>query len=502
MFQESEGSPLHEQMIDTTSFIPILDNNETPYIPTNGWTYYIEAVRSKSWPECKYRFLSYTSDQDSKVDMWEAAGTNQRWTIVANSGSSGAVYLKTTYGEYMSYSDDCENVSIKTSQQAGKNQEFRFIKGDNTQFQYYIQAVGRDSCDKRYLSFPVGCSTSTPDTLDFWYAAGPDQRFRIFPVQSKDKFEQSMNAKSPCPDPYLWWVNSTSGYSLICTGDNLPLFKSNKLTTDVEFLKTGVALSGDTKPVWARSTSRWAPENYHTQGDHNVIFVSVDQGGGLHRTGYVWSQSGVGPKMWNKYSPNYMELSKTAGGEIDSTIFKDPSDGKIYIIWKSDDNRVGSLYTRIWAQQIEFDGFSVKALSDPKVIMDSKGLWWIDSWVEGGTLVEGPEMVKLNGYYYLFFAAGKFCTGSYTEGVARSKSLWGPYEKMGVPLLSTGMVGYVNQQKIIGPGHGAFVYDEKSSQWFSVWHGSFASGSSCVRYPFITKLDFSSSDAWPFTRWD
>ena len=34
-------------------------------------------------------------------------------------------------------------------------------------------------------------------------------------------------------------------------------------------------------------------------------------------------------------------------------------------------------------------------------------------------------MVKHNGTYYLFFAAGKFCQSSYSEGVARAPSIWG-----------------------------------------------------------------------------
>lgn len=44
---------------------------------------------------------------------------------------------------------------------------------------------------------------------------------------------------------------------------------------------------------------------------------------------------------------------------------------------------------------------------------------------EGGTLIEAPEVVKHGGYYYLFFAAGRYCQESYSEGVARSKSIWG-----------------------------------------------------------------------------
>ena len=42
--------------------------------------------------------------------------------------------------------------------------------------------------------------------------------------------------------------------------------------------------------------------------------------------------------------------------------------------------------------------------------------------IAGGSLIEGPELVHRGDYYYLFFAAGKYCQESYSEGVARSRA--------------------------------------------------------------------------------
>lgn len=135
------------------------------------------------------------------------------------------------------------------------------------------------------------------------------------------------------------------------------------------------------------------------------------------------------------------------------------------------------------------------------------GLFWVDSFVPGGALVEGPEIVQHDKYYYLFFAAGKFCQDSYSEGVARSRSVFGPYTKLGVPLLSTGMVGYaVNPPdtgeaqeqagvaKLVGPGHGSFVQDLITKDWFVVYHAS--RGENCDRYAFVDRLAFGN-DGWP-----
>jgi len=93
-----------------------------------------------------------------------------------------------------------------------------------------------------------------------------------------------------------------------------------------------------------------------------------------------------------------------------------------------------------------------------------------------------------------FFAAGRYCTDSYKEGVARSTSIWGPYEKMGIPLLSNGIVGLANGQQLVGPGHASYLQDHSSGQWNIVWHASI--GENCNRYPFISSLKFGT-DGWP-----
>ncbi len=102
-------------------------------------------------------------------------------------------------------------------------------------------------------------------------------------------------------------------------------------------------------------------------------------------------------------------------------------------------------------------------------------------------------------YYYLFFAAASYCSNSYSEGVARSKNFWGPYEKLHIPLLSTGIVGAVNGTKLIGPGHASFIQVSAANPengWMVVWHASLA-GATCVRTTFVSHL-FWGDDDWPY----
>lgn len=462
----------------------------TPYVPQVGWTYYIEAVREQTWPSCAYRFLSYSNSCD-QVDLWNAAGINQEFTLL-NAGN-GNFYLKTSCGKYLSYPGDCNSHILDLWSEAGINQQFKLVTGDNTQFEYYLEAVGRGNCDYKWASFPVGCTTSSPDKIDLWYATGPDQRFRIHPVRSSSPMNFPSNSDTACADPYAWYSTSSDSYMLQCTFDMLSLSSSNTISPTSYFKRIGNTLGG-TPASWAKNYDKWAPENAEV-GNENYVFFAASQPDGIHRIGWALSTNGTKDGSWNQYSSTYLNLGNTAGGEIDGTVFKDV-DGTTYLVWKSDDNNAGDKVTRIWAQVISLGGGSVRQLSSPQVIMDSTGLWWVDSWVQGGSLVEGPEIVHLNGYYYLFFASGKYCQSSYAEGVARSTSIWGPYEKMGVPLLSTGMVGYNNGQKLIGPGHASFLFD-KSSNLFAVWHASVASGNNCVRYPYISNIRFGN-DKWPY----
>jgi hypothetical protein len=489
----------------------------TPLNPTNGYVYTVEAARGSAWPSCPYRFLSFSSSCDN-VDLWNGAGENQHWTFVSTGDGDNSFYLKSACG-YLSYPSDCSNTNtIDFWPENGINQKFRFIKGNNGQFDYYIEAVGRASCDHKYLSFPGPCTTSSSDKVDFWTGAGENQRFRLYPVASLTPAVQKPVTQWTCPDPFVWQSrgNTTdNGFHITCTGGGLHLGYS---IDGSAFSFDGDALGG-TPADWADISypdSRWAPENYNSpDGKFNYLFFSDTQPKDeKHRIGYVVSRSGPKPNTYTEYSPSFLNLGMAAGGDIDGSIFEDPTNGRTYLIWKTDDNSVGSATTRIWLQELSFVQGAVTQVGPPKVVMDSTGLWWIDSWVSGGSLVEGPELIHYNGYYYLFFAAGKFCQDTYTEGVARSTSLWGPYEKMTAPLLTNGIVGVAvanngQHTQLIGPGHatifpiktasarqyGSQQSGKGASGWKMIWHASI--GENCNRQAFSSNLQFTA-DGWPY----
>jgi hypothetical protein len=449
------------------------------------------------WPACPNRFIG--SSKSTKVDL-AGAGKSAEITLEADSTQDGAFYLKLGNGKFLSYANDCSNTVMDTWPSAGTNQEFRLLPAINStyNFEWRFEAVGRNNCkNSATISFPKGCNS---DGLAMG-AASSETIFHMHAVRNNGaKYDKRANSATGCADPFSWYSATGKGFYLACTGGELDLLKSESMSKDVVFKSNGNVLGGSI-PRWAKSGNRWAPENLEVEPDKlQVVFFSDDTGNGdKHRVGWAMS---VGKQVrlassWDMYSKAPMDLGNSNAGEIDQHIFRD-MDNKTYLLWKTDDNSVGSKTTHIWGQEVHISVGKVELLGERKMMMDSSGLFWIDSWIEGGSLVEGPELIHHGGYYYLFFAAGKYCQDSYSEGVARSKSIWGPYEKMAVPLLSTGLTGYSGGQKQIGPGHASYVHT--AGKYFAVYHAS--KGENCNRYAFIEELKFDTSSGWPYIDFD
>jgi len=476
----------------------------TAYTPHQGSTYYFEAQHSNAvWPECNYRFLSYTSTCDA-LDLWQGAGVNQEITLLAT-GEDGANAwrLETNCGLSIGYSKNCGNTDIVTgSTSAGDSDVWRLVSSGNFA-EWNFKAVNRSECQDKFLTFNSDCNMHALALGDI------NRDFLMHPVSasfSNPTVHHIATSNSQgCADPFVWKdPDDTVGapYKMICTGGNISLYSSPKIGRKDSFTYEGPML-GNPKPDWASDSNRWAPENIPLGDGKNLAIFSSPQLNGLHRLGVVMSNEGAKSRKWNTYSSNTLALrgqggtgiSNNDGGEIDAHFFKDSD--KVYVLWKTDDNAVGAMHTRLWINEVSIsleDPELLQLIGEPVMILESTGLWWIDSWVEGGSLIEGPQLIKHGAYYYLFFASGKYCQPSYAQGVARSTSILGPYSKLGVPLLSTGTIGVgSNGDKLIGPGHASFVQDEAGS-WFSIFHAS--EGVNCNRYPYVEKLLWTD-DYWP-----
>ena len=473
----------------------------TPYEPRDGWQYFLVAARAEPWPTCGNIFLSYswdgrTIDLANEDNTFILVGTDETRTFRLKMGSTD---------RFVSYSSGCAERLLfgslgAGSEQGGSGQEgsgqlFRFVGTDGgVQFDWKLEAVERAACAARFVGVAAACADTTGSMVGLAGAA----TFRLYPYGREDgsTLQMAANSDDEAADPFVWdsavQDDPSPVYRQIGTGGDIWMQEATWL--DGGFHGVGDALGG-TPEGWAESAAKWAPENFRHDGTGGTLLFSTPAADHVHRIGWVQSTADGVPLSYTSYAAAPLDLGGTSGGEIDPHVFRD-DDGTTYLLWKSDDNAEGAATTRLWMQEVAISVGSVDMLGSPQVVLDSSGLWWASSWVSGGSLIEGPQLLRHGDWYYLFFAAGRFCQSDYFEGVARASSVWGPYEKLSVPLLSTPLVGSEGDAKIIGPGHASFVRDRRNGAWFAVFHGS--KGHNCARFAFVAEMRFADGPDWPY----
>lgn len=77
--------------------------------------------------------------------------------------------------------------------------------------------------------------------------------------------------------------------------------------------------------------------------------------------------------------------------------------------------------------------------------------------------VEGPTMFIRNGMYYFMWSEGGWTNGTYKVAYARSKSLYGPFERESTILESDSSVA-------TGAGHHSVMNNPGTDEWYIVYH--------------------------------
>ncbi|MES2646384.1 MAG: family 43 glycosylhydrolase [Bacteroidota bacterium] len=245
------------------------------------------------------------------------------------------------------------------------------------------------------------------------------------------------------PDPSVVKIGDT--YWASATTSNwapvYPLLQSKDL---LHWTTTGHIFK--TLPGWA-DYYFWAPEITYDNGKVYVYYAAHKKGGNLC-VAVASADKPEGPYI------DHGPLICEAAGSIDAFPMRDEN-GKLYIIWKEDANSVVKP-TPIWAMEMNEARTAVTGTRTELFRNDTA------SWEKN--LVEGVSMIKNNDYYYAIYAGagccGKACT--YGVGIARSKSLLGPWEKYSKNPVLTG------NDKWSCPGHGTMV--EKDGRHFFMYH--------------------------------
>jgi beta-xylosidase len=273
------------------------------------------------------------------------------------------------------------------------------------------------------------------------------------------------------PDPSaarvdgVYWATATS----TAAAPGFPLMRSTDL---LHWERAGSIFVR--RPSWA-TDSLWAPELVVDESGVRVYYTARRRGGRLC-VAVATAPAPAGP-----YTDRGPILCQRVGS-IDPTFTRDAA-GRPYLVWKEDGNAVGRP-SRIWAKRLRRTGLG---LIGPRTEL----LRNADRWE--GSVVEAPEIVAHDGWLYLFYSGNTYGPApacSYALGVARARSLTGPWQRSPAnPILRS------NAQWRC-PGHASPVTDE-SGRLFLLYHAYRAAGGALApREAMLDVVDWGA-DGWP-----
>ena len=195
-----------------------------------------------------------------------------------------------------------------------------------------------------------------------------------------------------------------------------------------------------------------------------VYAPSVTYHNGLYYVIYTVVQGGVNWAL--KGYPNYIVTAKRPEGPWSEPVLVDAlgfdpflfidDDGRAYVLVRIFDHRKGkSLSPGIGMHELDLK--TLQPVGEPKFIYSG--------WAKSSA--EGPKMLKKEGMYYLFTAEGGTGYGHY-QAVARSKNIWGPYERAPRIFYSSREDSTAVIQKA---GHGT-LFTTPEGEWYTTHLGS------------------------------
>ncbi|QHV98524.1 glycoside hydrolase family 43 protein [Spirosoma endbachense] len=185
----------------------------------------------------------------------------------------------------------------------------------------------------------------------------------------------------------------------------------------------------------------FAPAISYFRGTFYVTCTDIDHDGNF----VVTAKNPAGP--WS----NPVKLPQVHG--IDPSLFFDEESNKAYILYNSDAPDRKPLYSgHRTIRMYEFDPVSLNVIGEEKQLVNGgvdiakKPVW-----------IEGPHILKKNGWYYLYAAEGGTSV-NHSEVVFRSKEVWGPYVPYEHnPILTQKGLPDDRKDPITSAGHAQFV---------------------------------------------
>lgn len=255
----------------------------------------------------------------------------------------------------------------------------------------------------------------------------------------------------------------------------IPMYSSKNL---VDWKYRGNVFDDGNYPVWAeRDAGLFAPEIKKMNGEwylyYSVTDVTPATSGepedcsGDFAIGVATAPSALGP--WTDHGEPI--VGPRRGGEGCNFFWTiDPEiqtvAGQRYIFW-------GSYYGGVFVRELSQDGFETDEASQIRISTGNK--------------YEGPEIIRRNGFYYMFLSATNCCNGpltGYSVYAGRSENITGPYvDRDGVSLTdddadaadpTDGRIGgnpvlTMNGNRWVGTGHNS-VFKDFSGRFWTIYH--------------------------------
>lgn len=251
------------------------------------------------------------------------------------------------------------------------------------------------------------------------------------------------------PDPSVIRVGEDY-YATATTGGWAPFFPILHSKDLVNWKTVGAVFP--TKPAWTKGDF-WAPEIAADKGKF-YVFYTARRDDGKGKKGTLC----VGVAVSDKPDGNYVDkgaLVCQEMGSLDGFFIRDET-CKPFLVWKEDGNDRRQP-TWLYAQQL--DESLTKLVGKPKKLFRNEGSGWENH------VIEGADIVRKDGWFYLFYSGNACCGRScnYALGVARSKTLLGEWEKNPAnPILAANDVWQC-------PGHGTIVKTPDGAE-FLLYH--------------------------------
>ncbi len=256
-------------------------------------------------------------------------------------------------------------------------------------------------------------------------------------------------------DPYLVTENGKYYVTATCDGRGYDIYSSDNLS---DWTREGRIFYSSSKEGWVR-TSLWQPQIVIGNDGKYYLYYCGNNDNNSLRIGVAVADSITGPYKDALDHP----LLPYNVATIDPNLFID-DDGRMYLYFSRDcSENIVDGYNTSQLYCIEMDSYtSIKEGAEPVLLVTPEQDWELASgdyrWNEG------PDMLKRDGKYYLFYSGGCYANATYSIGVAVSDSPMGPFVKYDKnPVIAS-------TEKVSGPGNNSFFTTLDGKELYTCYH--------------------------------